>query len=439
MKSKGCKIAIHIFALFVSILDFISDWLFYENARALEQGLVYGPVEPTQVTAILVFCIIGTVLFIAEIIAFVIELRDLLGENDDGGKDLYQEILSAVITWCEDIPQLIISVVILLCREEAVSIFQLVKAALSIVGIVVDIVLTFKRYWRQRHFHRPFRIVRSILAPGMLVLLGLSIAVFVLTQTEAKDNGGVAFRQPASVIDDHLSDNKYFDGVNVFLRDSGLPESMKDDKKSDKWMRLFSIYELKDSNQMSVKLTHSHCGCGDFDIGIWFKTAKTNTEDWTLFGCYSVESETEIINPQPNSTCLNNMDSGSSYDVVYIDFRFENPGTNWFYKTMIFGQIYFNCKIYINGTCRSCHFVSSSTEEQQQDLQFLSYFRVNNPIAVNNNTYFYSGNGNEARYFNSGLGDITSVDEVWKTGWSKCASTGGISPVLDSQMKIECN
>nr|KAG5713295.1 hypothetical protein BaRGS_007822 [Batillaria attramentaria] len=113
--------------IFLDLLDLLSDWLLFADVITTERGLVYGPPGDDVVYSLLLFSILGTILFVFEAVNL---WRDVFR----GNPYLDVDLVSAITIWAEDLPQIAINVYISHCREDPISIFQLTKAAVMLFG-----------------------------------------------------------------------------------------------------------------------------------------------------------------------------------------------------------------------------------------------------------------------------------------------------------------
>ena len=107
--------------------DLFSDWLLYVDVSLAEEGLVYGPPGDAAIYALLAFSIIGS-------LTFVFEAVNLWWEVFRNNPWLDTDLVSAVTIWIEDLPQISINVYIAMCREDPISVFQLSKASIVLIG-----------------------------------------------------------------------------------------------------------------------------------------------------------------------------------------------------------------------------------------------------------------------------------------------------------------
>ena len=126
--SLPCRILFFLVIFGLDLADLFSDWLLYVDVSLAEEGLVYGPPGDAAINALLAFSIIGSVTFLFEAV-------NLWWEVFRNNPWLDTDLVSAVIIWIEDLPQISINVYIAMCREDPISVFQLSKASIVLLGM----------------------------------------------------------------------------------------------------------------------------------------------------------------------------------------------------------------------------------------------------------------------------------------------------------------
>ncbi|KAK6968559.1 hypothetical protein BgiMline_028438 [Biomphalaria glabrata] len=187
----------------------VNDWLFYTDVKDMGKGIVYGEPDQDAVKALLAFSIIGT-------LAFIFELTNLWRESflKDGETSwLDSDLLSALVIWTVDIPQMLIS--FSLCREEPISVFQLGKACVILTGISVRILVSLVKYCNKNHspHHVSYKVCIML---GMVIEFAFALGIIVLTKTRHDDSGTTSVRVPTTILDDQFSDQRYFANVSIF-------------------------------------------------------------------------------------------------------------------------------------------------------------------------------------------------------------------------------
>ncbi|CAL1527908.1 unnamed protein product [Lymnaea stagnalis] len=442
---KGCKFFLHglvfVFLVGNDIADFVSDWLFFAEVKVAGKGLVYGEPDQIAVWFLLFFSIVGT-------FTFLFECVNLWWESFRGNPWIDSDILSAVVIWIEDIPQIIISLYLVLCREEPISIFQLTKAAVVIIGVFVRIVVSLVKYCNKdairSHHHVKHKVCIML---GVILEALCAIAIFVLTQTERDAGGGVAFRVPTTVIEDTFNDQKYFTNVSIFINqpeyfDAGSLDPDKSDRIFN-WLRLSTITKVRASpdREATFSVRYEKNPAGLLKMAMYEKLVSSAAgvrATWPLLVCYSIDQMSGNISQVDDTTCAQqNYFTNASSD-VYIKFRFDQPGQ--FFKKQVLGEIYFNMKVGHNGACTPIHQYTHSIEEsRQQNINItLHYFRTNNTINPTDTDYMRHNGSTAARFFRNEDADLIDVTKAWKTGWMECEANGNLGPLLDPDMALDC-
>lgn len=141
MKCCSLKRSFWISFLFaLEAADLYLDWDFYVEVNSTEQEIQHK----TQLKhAILVFAIFGS-------ITFVLGLVSLYCDGTDNYEHLiYSTVMSLISTWLEDVPQIVLAVIIALWSSELISKVQIVKAGYAIFEALVHIILScWQLFWR---------------------------------------------------------------------------------------------------------------------------------------------------------------------------------------------------------------------------------------------------------------------------------------------------
>lgn len=115
----------------VDAVDITSDWLLYHDVAYTRTGLVFGPFDNKLVVALLVACCLGSVILVVEVIVMALdtwkEKLNLL---------VVMDIMTFISIWFEEVPQMLINCIIVACRDEAISIFQVICQNLLIIKLV---------------------------------------------------------------------------------------------------------------------------------------------------------------------------------------------------------------------------------------------------------------------------------------------------------------
>ncbi|KAK0055064.1 hypothetical protein Bpfe_015640 [Biomphalaria pfeifferi] len=204
-ESNGLKTYAHVVAFLLlaglNAAHTVNDWLFYTDIKEMGKGIVYGEPDQDAARALLAFSIIGT-------LAFIFELTNLWRESflEDGETSwLDSDLLSALVIWAVDIPQMIIS--FSLCREEPISVFQLGKACVIIIGIFVRILVSLVKYCNKNPspHHVSYKVCIIL---GTIIEFVFALGIIVLTKTRLDDS--------STTTTTILDDQRYFANVSIF-------------------------------------------------------------------------------------------------------------------------------------------------------------------------------------------------------------------------------
>lgn len=415
------KVFVFLVVLGLDSADLISDWLLFRDVFSTEEGLVYGPPEDALTYALLSFSILGTLTFLFEVVNLWWEIfRDNPWIDSD--------LASSITIWVEDVPQIIINVLIVLCREEAISYFQLVKASVLIIGVVIRIIVSLIRYCSKKNLkeakkHTPESrrhvAYRVFIMFGLMCVLGGSIAIFMLTQFERHPDGSIQFNLPKTAFEGKFHEEKYFDNVSIYLNHPVLDSSTGN---SDvQFIRLISIYDIRNKADKIFKLSYDENTKTNFII--W---ESDNSRNLQTKECFSINKVTKLVTISPS--CSASFITSQKSEFTF-KFHFLHPSI----PELIFGDITYNVKVQENG---NCHDPTSD-------------------IVTNPNQRSGTGNARSAviHYYRTHLSsdshllttrlyeypsDLTDIAEIWKTGFASCESSGSLAPHRDTSLSTAC-
>ena len=425
------KLLVFLLVLGLDTADLISDWLLYHDVSQTEEGLVYGPVNDATKYSLLAFSIIGSLTFTFEVINLWLEIfrRNPWIDSD---------LLSAIIVWIEDVPQIVINVIIVACREDAISYFQLVKASVIILGCVIRVIVSLIKYCgkKARHDlecaslnkescrHVTYRVFIMI---GLLITLGGAIAVFLFTQSERNPDGSLNFKVPHTIVKGEWDDSKYFKNVSIFFSHpifdqnhrGALPESQVN------WIRLVSINNIRQSGadrDKTLQITYENITATRIKM-------KISEDGSTLDDCFEFDRQLKTLTA---STC-NTFSSTSSAFV--FQFHYKRPQQ----PVLIFGDISYNIKIKsnINHTCTDLDTqILDNIDDRVADTEhnaIVHYFQTKESIS---DQYHVIHSQSKLDFFH--LKDLTDISEVWKVGFASCKSSGSMAPHRDTSIAVSC-
>jgi len=439
-QSCQCRKLLFLVLVVTELADFLSDWLFYLDISLLQKGLVYGPVGPLKLWLLLFFSVIGSV-------TFFIEVMNLWWETFRDNAWVDSDILSAVIIWIEDVPQIIINLLIALCHEEPISVFQLVKAMVVILGILVRIVVSAVKYSETKKTQcRSQAVVRAVILGGVLVEAITAVAVFFFTQTEMRGQGAVVFKMPTTYFEETFNDRRYFANVSVFLHHRDLMDRgvFDQDKRDDvvNWIRLAAIEDIRSHGDKEAYFRLQYEGVPPMSdvtkmaVSAWKSRGRGG--EWQLSECYTLNSNTGDVN-SIFETCKQSGFFTNSTD-IHIKFKFEPPG--FLFNRKIFGDVRLRIEQKHQGDT-TCIPLKSFRDSVAGSIvghvpMTLRYFRSAAPVEAGKTHVLWEGSQGSRLFRNDGS-DLEDIQTVWKTGWLHCDSTGSFGPNWSDNLKMNCS
>lgn len=435
LHDKLCfKIFVFLLVVCLDAADLISDWLLYADVAAAEEGLVYGPPEDSVRYSLLAFSIIGSLTFFFEIINLWWEIF-----RNDPWIDV--DLLSAITVWIEDVPQIIINVAIVACREEAISYFQLVKASVIIIGAIIRVIVSLIRYCSKRARQdlqcakvnpesRRHVVYRVFIMVGLLLTLGGAIAIFLFTQSERNPDGSLNFKVPHSVIEGEYDDQKYFHNVSIYFShelfdwDSTTSTSVE----NLNLVRLFKINDIRQEKvDRTIKIQYNQLS-GQTKVVIWESDTTGTMQAKECFQMDRVNKKVAI-----ETGCSSYLPT--TINQFVIKFHYIKPSV----PRLIFGDIKYNIQVkYTSGKCQPPDFVINDNikdHSKNSKVAALHYYRTAGS-SVETNHVIHSSTTDGTFYHSSDLQDIS---DVWKTGFTSCKSSGSLAPHQDNSIDVPCS
>ena len=425
------KVFVFLLMFCLDAVDLVSDWLLYHDVATTEQGLVYGPPEDVLIWLLLAFSIVGSLTFSFEVV-------NLWWEIFRNNPWIDSDLMSAITTWIEDVPQIVISVMIVACREEAISYFQLVKASVVIVGAIIRITVTLIKYCSKRALcelhnagkvakYRHHVVYRILIMLGLFVTLAGSVTIFMFTQSERNPDGSINFKVPHSVIIGEFDDQKYFHNVSIFFshplfnmdHTSAIPEN------DVNWVRMAKIYDVREIYEDGLfRVKYDNATKQKIMLTLTSSKGNVASQD-----CFQFNRGTGAITLQSCNTFFS-----AGIDVIEFIFKFhyKKPET----PNLIFGDIKYNVLVKENSKCHGpLSTIYEDVVDRLSDTQnaALHYFRTR-PGVPENRHVLYSGG--TVQYYRAN--NLIDISEVWRTGFATCKSTGSLAPHVDSNIEVSC-
>ena len=426
------KVFVFLLVFCLDAVDLISDWLLYSDVAKTERGLVYGPPEEALVWSLLAFSIVGSLTFTFEVI-------NLWWEIFRNNPWIDSDLMSAITTWIEDVPQIALNVFIVACREEAISYFQLVKASVIIVSAIIRIIVSLIRYCSKRALcelhnarknakNRRHVTYRVFIMLGLMVTLAGSVTVFMFTQSERNPDGTLNFKVPHSVIVGEYDDEKYFHNVSIFLSHPLFDQHQTGDLKEDKinWIRMATIYDIRQTYEDGFfHVRYDNSTKNKIVLTLSDSQGADVSQD-----CFTFDHSSGLLTSQSNCNAF--LPVGPNVIEFIFKFQFTEPKV----PSLIFGDIKYNVAVKENA---KCHGPSSSIYDDisrrlsDTNNAALHYFRTKTGVADDKHLLY---TGSTPQYYRSD--NLIDISEVWRTGFATCKSTGSMAPHSDSNINVPC-
>ncbi|CAG5116472.1 unnamed protein product [Candidula unifasciata] len=436
-RMKGLKKCIHVMLfLFIfgnDLADFVSDWLFFADVAIAEKGIVYGQPDRAAVWCLLLFSIIGT-------FTFLFECANLWWEFFRNNPWIDSDWLSAIVIWIEDIPQVLISMYLALCREEPISVFQLLKAAVILIGVVIRIIVTSVKYCNKEAVRSHYHVkIKAVIMIGIIIEACTAAAIFFLTQTERGNSGEVTFRVPSTVMEETFNDQRYFTNVSIFFHDAdSFDVGNLDPNKTDytvNWIRLTFVSDLRQSSHApSFKIDYGYISSSIMNLAI---SEKRDGGNWTLSECYEIDIFNDTFADIKNTTCLKNI-KPANLTSIFITLWYEKPGS--LFKKKVFGDIHMDIHKLQGVNCSAVTQWEDTVENSVKNKVSLTfhYYRTSDTPNYQDLRHLLYQSG-VPRFYRNIDSNLLDTRVIWKTGWNQCSCNGNFAPVLDTDQSLTCS
>ncbi|VDI37832.1 Hypothetical predicted protein [Mytilus galloprovincialis] len=371
-------------AVISEVGDLISDWKFYIEMSKQERGIVFGPIDKNLLCAILVFCCVGIVTCLAEIVD---EFYEIISSKKACINVIY---LSAIVLWIEELPQISISAAIASCRDEGPSLTQLVKASFLIVGCIARIIIAIKNICSTKDSDDDNLCIFSSFALifGSILAFFLALVIFTLKNVQ-HDNKNFKFKASTELETRGVDPSRYFENAGIYI------------------------------NGMDIKVKYTNSNLDN----TWLKMVHTECYNETKHYMFSQVDETKpLLFSQVNeSECLDLINT-ADVEEIWIHFRFL-PQTC--YRPI--GDVQYNV----------CHVTYEDCSEHLNHCAELNlkYFTIE---SGENYQYHLKPTNDTSLFEFFGSDNLTPTKEAWKTGFFRCENSGFEAPNLNKSIEVKC-
>ena len=453
---KACVVLLLTCRLKINIYLSIYLSKLYLELSSLEEGLVMGPVDNWILQYIYTVAWIGTVLLVVEM---GLRLHHLLTGS------IYQliniNIVEACVVFFEDIPQLVIGIILLVCRGEAKSLFPFLRAIVTFIGSIATLCCACCKDMKQREYtatvkekkKNPNLIKRGLLNFGLRcnafrifgVIIVFFLALFSFTFTFVDDetrkyllnrdtnpgnkNGTLAYDSIphrakwdfSGLLDSEENNERFFSNVGIYGDASGFQVPFQQAGNMT-WIKFFDINEIRSFGEITTRITidTSLLRIQNFYTSSRVQRNATNA-------CYRLVGTDDIMVIKETSCAQLN---GTRF---HFHFKYLPPS-----KRHLLGDIEYNFRKTPTGVCENIAL---------SPLPNLRYFHANSSDNVQGHLHGPMWN---YKFYNVET-DLIDINDVWRTGAIEedglfgslkrnyqCDNTGSVSPHYNPDIPVPC-
>ena len=405
INTKPGKYVKFFILLVLDMINLAVDWYFYAKIQLVEPGLVYGPPNNAIRWATLSFCIISIVSFIIEVIQ---NADDLLINRKL--PFLSQSMSNFLVIFFEDIPLMVLNLIVTLCRDGEPTVISVVKASVAIGAVIIRLILMIVIYWLLTEGKKSrFILTTDILSTiGLMIIAGISISIQLLNNFPTNSNGLIQTTDPSKFNQMEYAREKYLNNVGIYSK-WPLDDSSKE---NNRYLWLADINEIIDNSYVLIQIRT--------DLNLNYSTTSNNYTiciKKKLTDCYSILNNTYSVKIDSNKVDLNSF-KYNGFDVGFT----KEPAQEYKYKL---GYIDYNANILTNSSCK------------QTSGNSLIYAKFPAGGSSQSNYMRNSSLANTFTFFNYDI-DLLRVDRIWLTGILKCPMVGDLGPKISTEIRLSC-
>ena len=455
-RPTACQIGMFILFLAKNLPDCVLDWKLYLELSSLEVGLVMGTVDNWILQYIYIVAWIGTVLLVVEM---GLRLHHLLTGS------IYQliniNIIEACVVFFEDIPQLVIGIILLVCRGEAKSLFPFLRAIVTFIGSIATLCCACCKDMKQKEYtatvkekkKKPNLIKRGLLNFGLRcnafrifgVVIVFFLALFSFTFTFVDDktrkyllnrdtNPGNRNRTLAydsiphrakwdfsGLLDSEENNERFFSNVGIYGDASGFQLPFEQAGNMT-WIKFFDINEIRSFGEITIRIT---IDTSLLQIQNFYTLSRVQRN--ATNACYRLEGTGDfMIIKETFCAQLNG---------TRFHFHFKYLPSS---KRHLLGDIEYNFRKTPTDVCENIAF---------SPLPNLRYFRANSSDNVQGHLHGPIWN---YKFYNVDT-DLIDINNVWRTGAIEedglfgslkrnyqCDKTGSLYPHYNPDICVPC-
>lgn len=299
----------------------------------------------------------------------------------------FGQITNCLTLWLEDVPLLTLNILIVICRDGEVTYVSIAKAAIGMIASILRLLSIILNKWlirhdyeRKDHFSQIFNTISTI---GVVIVFILSIAIHIIAHLPIDNFGRLYLEKPSDFQQFRFAHQKYFHRVGLFL------QSPNDDG-ANRYIYLTDIENI---------------------IGNQTKTF-----------IYSINEDRDVF--CVNEKCFKQIDKSTieshirtmSDKLIDYTIRFEFRQPDDYY---VLGNIeYYLVR---------CEYRNQFIDQDLKKI-FFHYYRFKSSFNQIKTPLLINGNRNTTYRFYDVHEDFDPIEQLWKTGLSRCSTTSSFRP-----------
>ncbi|XP_052780523.1 uncharacterized protein LOC128217419 [Mya arenaria] len=435
-----CKIVVtvlvHLFSVICNIVMLI-------DLYTIEKGLVYGPPSCAKKIALTFFISISFLHSVIQIFLYIAKERKTIKPSIAEAHDL-------IAVFTSEIPILIVTIIIAGCREEELSVFQIVKAIFLLCWYTLRPLLKIcclekiknccwekiknccwekiKKCCEKCQDTECNCICIFYCIGGVIVLICFIVVLIFVLHTRTPD-GEIHCRSTKCDEKILYRDAKYFNNVSIYFSHSDLDYFNSDNIHFNhrNLLPLISLNSLRKRNKTQVVRVTIEKVDSQY---------KLQLNDGRKHECFIIYHQLEgrgVHKAQCSENFIKNLHKEFIFQMKYViskDRFFLKP-------RQVFGDIHYNMKVKTRTECTQPDFrVSDNLKDRSSDstTAVLHYFRSADGVDKDYNVRYIR---EEQNTFHQAQDMEDSVD-IWNTGYSHCKSSGNLAPTFDKEILVDC-
>jgi hypothetical protein len=413
-----------IVLLILDLVNLCVDWFFFLKIQLAEPGLVYGPANDYIRWSTFTFCCVSIFSFIVE----SLQNGDDLFCGKRRIKFLNQSVSNFSIVFFEDIPLLVLNLIVTMCRDGEPSMISVIKASVCIGVVFIRLMLMILIHWVFEAKKSKFEFVLDIMSTiGLFVIAIMSVTIQLLNSFPTNPNGLIQIADPAHFNRMDYVTNKYLNGVGIYsqwpLDGSDFNNQSSKVEEARRYIFLANITEIINNTYVSVNIRTNHT-LNSENYTLCFTKLGQNT-------CYLVrggEASAVLMSAEASNQILASdaFLNKNGYDLAIM----RMPAQEYKYKI---GYLDYNLnRLAVN--------VNNSDEQACVNSEANNLFYAKyTPFSLSKNDGYMRSNNEDGEYaFYNYKYDLFTVDKFWRTGIIGCAMTGDLGPKLSRNLRLSC-